>query len=137
MNISVNIDDETFGKLISKGIDLLDDNEIKDITTNAIKSYMEENKNNVMEKAFFSEKKNYYGGNEYEPTYFLKELVNNLNYPDLQDMVDECTKYLEDNYKNIIEKMILSLIIKGLTDNCDFRSALENVVRDIMIKRSN
>lgn len=135
MNVTVNIDDETFSKILSKGVESLDENEIKDITTNAIKTYMKEN-DNLMEKIFLQEIDTpYYSSTKkYEPTGLLRNIVADLDYPVFQDMINECCDYLKNNYRKLIEDMIVSFMLKGLTQDYEFKDSLEKSMREIMTR---
>lgn len=135
IQLTVNIDEKMFDESLGKTLQEMEPEKLKDIITECIKQYFLTNNENI-EKLLYEKRDTYYGGYTLGPSDFTEKLIQNLDYSGLQEVADKCIEDLKEHYKDIIEKILLEMMVKGLTDTYSFKDKVSQVMSDIMNRRN-
>ena len=140
IRVTVNIDEKMFDDSIGGALKAMKPEEMQDMISNCIKEYLmgkNENGDQNIETLLYDIEKQYYGGRVLRPSHFTKAMLDKLDYSGLQEVVDKCVNDLKENHKDIIEKLLLNLMIDGLTNTYGFRSAVEMAASDVVHRLNN
>ena len=140
IQVTVNIDEKMFDDSIGTALKEMKPEEIKEMITNCIKEYLlgkNSDGDNNIEILLYDIRKEYYGARSLQPSIFTKSMLEKLDYSGLQEVVDKCIEDLKNNHKDILEKVLLEIIVQGLTNTYTFRDTLEFSTRDIIRQMNN
>ena len=103
LNLSIEVDNDTFTKLIEDNITSLTPEELKPILLSAFAKAIEVD-------GLFVKSTGYYGNKE--PSQLTKDIFNNINWSQYySDIGENVAKFLRENY----QKIILNLIAESFT----------------------
>lgn len=131
IQLTINIDEKMFDESLGKTLQEMKPEELKDVITECIKQYFLTNNENI-EKLLYEKRDTYYGGYTLGPSIFTEKLIQNLDYSGLQEIADKCIEDLKKHYKDIIEKVLLEMMVEGLTDTYSFNDKVRQTMSDIM-----
>ena len=136
IQVTVNIDEKMFDESIGGALKSLKPEEMSEMLTNCIKEYLlgknSKGENNI-EKIIYDEENSYFGnGRTLKPSYFTKTMLEKLDYSALQEVVDKCINELKENHKDILEKVMLEMIVKGLKSTYNFNEILKDSIKNII-----
>lgn len=140
IQVTVNIDEKMFDDSIGATLKEMKPEEIQDMISNCIREYLlgkNSEGNNNIETLLYDVEKTYYGGSNLKPSYFTRSMLEKLDYSGLQDVVDKCVNDLKENHREIIEKILLEMMVEGLTRTYCFDNVIERTVKDIIINRES
>ena len=139
ISVTVNIDEKMFDESVGEALKSLKPEEMKDMITNCIKKYLlgtnDKGVNNL--EVLMYDKENTYYGTKIKPTFFTEQIIKNLDYSALQEVVDECIKNLKENHKDILEKILLEMMVSGLKDTYNFSTTLETTIQSVIYRMNN
>lgn len=136
IQVTVNIDEKMFDESIGDALKSLKPEEMSEMITNCIKEYLlgknSKGENNI-EKIIYDEVNDYFGNSHtLKPSYFTQKMLEKLDYSALQEVVDKCINELKENHKDILEKVMLEMIVKGLKSTYNFNEILEDTVKNVI-----
>lgn len=96
----------------------------------------------VIRNLFVNKKKNYYGAIEYEPTDYMKQLVNGLDLKDtLNKYKDQLIESMHDNIDTYIATFIRNMFVSNIFMDHSFQKSLQQqidmTIMAQVIKRNN
>ena len=135
IQVTVNIDEKMFDDSVGNALKAMKPEEMQDMIGNCIKEYLlgkNSEGNNNIETLLYDVEKTYYGGSNLKPSYFTRSMLEKLDYSGLQDVVDKCVNDLKENHREIIDKILLEMMVDGLTRTYCFKDAVEGTTRSIL-----
>lgn len=125
MKVEIEVSEEKFKQIIEKEIDAFSKEELHEIIRNCIVNALQKF---PLKKLFVNE-----GYCREEPTQVLIEAAKSIDLsPAYEDIQNKIITMLKDNYQELLEKVMLSVIINGLTNNNNFRETINKTVTDII-----
>ena len=138
MKIEINVDETQFKDILDKELQDLPKEVLQNIIAESIKGYFQQDNYKNVERIFIQDSQNSYGYyHSKEATELLKSVLNDCNYSELQDVVDEAINTLKNEHYNILKNILKDMFIHGLTEDYTFRSSLELAINDVLCRRAN
>lgn len=130
MQVTININDESkFKAVIEKELDALDKDELKQIIVEGIREGLKDNDYDLAKRILV--KKSPYSTYDTEPSELTKELVRKADVSGIQEVADAMINDLKENHSRILERVLLDLMIDGLTNKYEFQSMLKRTLSEI------
>lgn len=110
--INLDVNDTEFKELCVDNIARLPKDKIEEILLKAIETALMADHGKMAGQILVAEKTNIYqygySTKDYAPTELMKEIIKSMNYDEyLQPIADEILKYIQNNYKDLVEKAII------------------------------
>lgn len=135
MEIKINVDEVKFKEIIEKELDAFSREELHEIIRECIIDALRSN--DELRKLFITENNNGYYTTK-EPSEILKLAAKSIDLsPAYKEIQDSMITTLKENYHELLEKVMLSMVMNGLTNDWDFRERMANNVAQILSNRSN
>ena len=137
MQITVNVEDETFKQIVEQEIGNIPSEKLQEIIIDALKGYFSVNDYKNAGFLVYREANDYYGSRREYPTEFTNKIINNCDYSKLQDIVDAAIEDLKTKHEHLLKEILCDTIIKGLVDNYSFKQSLSEIVSNELMRRNN
>ena len=134
MQVSIEVNEEQFKELLEKELKDLPKESVQKILLSAIEKYLEE-PNHV--NAFLEKKQEGYYSTTVGPSDFLINTIKKCDYSELQCLVDDMIKELEDNYRDVLINAIGRMIVNGICNTSNFDMSVETIIRDTLRRANN
>ena len=134
MEVKIEVSEEQFKELLEKELNDLPKESVQKILLSAIEKYLEE-PDHV--NAFLEKREEGYYSKTCRPSDFLINSIKNCDYSELQCLVDDMIKELEDNYKDILIDAIGKMIVNGICNTSNFDMSVETIIRRVLSRANN
>ena len=132
MEIKINVDESMFKGVLEKELLALTPDQIKELVMECIQEFFrKDDYANVENILVHGCKDTYAWGNERKLTAFAEKLIEQLDFSGLQDVADKSVEYLKDNCNTLMQKIVMDMILKSLTNEYSFHRSVEEVVRQM------
>ena len=133
MELKIQIDETMFKDIIEKELAAFSKEELHEIIRGMIEESMRNY--NLLRDLFFIKETKWYGSTEYNyvPGQLLKDAAKTFDLsPAYKEIQEKMINELKENYKPILEKIMLSLMIKGLSDSYEFQNSVCRSATEVM-----
>lgn len=131
MELKIDIDETKFKEVIEKELGAFSSEEIHQIIRECIVESL--HNDNTLKNLFITKKINSCGTETEEPSEVLIAAAKNIDLsPAYEEIQTKMIDTLKNNYQDLLEKVMLSMIIKGLSYDYDFRNTMETTISEIM-----
>jgi hypothetical protein len=131
MKLEINVDETQFKDILDKELKEMPKEVIQDVIVKSIQGYFEQNNYENVQRLFVQTTETRWDTKK-TSTDFLNGLVKDCDYSALQDVVDKAIEDVKENHRSIVCDLISKIITNGLFTDYNFRSALDNAVRDVL-----
>ena len=136
MEVKIEVSESQFKDILEKELTELPKETIQKVIVESIKEYfVQDNYKNL--NAFLVDQNNGYGYATKTASKFLNEKLNDCNYSELQEVVDNMIKELKANYNTVLIERMTNILTRGITNDYAFQSAVEGIVTSQLIKMKN
>ena len=133
MELKIDIDETKFKEVIEKELGAFSSEELHQIIRECIVESL--HNDNSLKNLFITKKINSWGTETEEPSEVLITAAKNIDlspaYEEIQTMMIDT---LKNNHQDLLEKVMLSMIIKGLSNDYDFKNTMETTISEIMYR---
>lgn len=131
MKLEVNVDETQFKDILDKELKEMPKEVIQAVIVKSMQGYFEQNNYENVQRLFVETTGSQWNIKK-TSTDFLNGLVKDCDYSALQDVVDKAIEDVKENHRSIVCDLISKIITDGLFDNYNFKSALDNAIRDVL-----
>lgn len=131
MKLEINVDETQFKDILDKELKEMPKEVIQDVIVKSIQGYFEQNNYENVQRLFVQTTETRWDTKK-TSTDFLNGLVKDCDYSALQGVVDKAIEDVKENHRSIVCDLISKIITDGLFDNYNFKSALDNAIRDVL-----
>ena len=135
MQITVNVEDETFQKIVAQEINNIPSEKLQEIIIDAMKGYF--SANNYEKAKLLVYTKETYGYRQEVPTDFAERLIRECDYSKLQEVVDAAIEDLKTNHERLLREILMETLATGLINNYSFQTGLREAITNELYRRSN
>lgn len=132
MKLEINVDETQFKDILEKELKDMPKEVIQAVIVKSIQGYFEQNDYENVQKLFVQTTGYNQWDNKKTSTDFLNGLVKDCDYSALQDVVDKAIEDVKENHRSIVCDLISKIIADGLFQDYNFKSALDNAIRDVL-----
>ena len=133
MEIKIEVSDEMFMNVAENSLNALTPEQVTDICKQALLEYFRKDNYDAINKLIIEKGKYSWDDNI---SIFGKQMLEKCDYSDLQEVVDKSIEMLKNNYKTLMERVVLNAIVSGLTSNCNFYDSVRFTLSEIMNERN-
>ena len=140
MELKIQIDETKFKDVIEKELNAFSKEELHDILKECIIEAFRDDRYDSLRKSLFVEKvdNSYYSTKKYEPGVLLLEAARSIDMQsECKELADELIKTFKENHKELLENLMLSLMVRGLTYNDILKTDIETVASIIINNNRN
>ena len=137
MEIKIVVDETKFKDVIEKELEAFSKDELHDIIRDCIIDSLRNN--DVLKNLFVTTKQDgYYNIIKNVPGEVVLEAAKHIDLsPAFEEVQENMIKELRENYKTILEKVMLNMIIMGMANNYDFQHRMADEIQCIFNNRNN
>lgn len=133
MEIKINVDEIKFKDVIENELNAFSKEELHEIIRECI---IEALRNDNTLKNLFTVEDRYSWNSQRNPSQIMIEAAKNINLsPAYKEIQDKMIHTLKENYRELLERVMLGAIIDGLVNNYDFQNRLATEVDYIIRNR--
>lgn len=134
MEIKINVDETKFKEVIEKELNAFSKEELHEIVRECIVDALRNN--DELKKLFITKSNSGYYSHD-EPSEVLKIAAKNIDLsPAYKEIQDSMIKVLKENYHELLERVMLGMIINGISNDYDFRNRMASDVGYIIRNRN-
>ena len=134
-NITLNVDDEVFNKIVEQELDNIPSEKLQEIIIDAMKGYF--SANNYEKAKLLVYTKESYGYRQEVPTDFAESLIRECDYSKLQEVVDAAIEDLKTNHERLLREILMETLATGLINNYSFQTGLREAITNELCRRTN
>lgn len=134
MEIKINVDETKFKDVLENELNAFSKEELHEIIRECIVEAL--HNDDTLKKLFIvKDTGNYYSSER--PSQVMIQAAKSIDLsPAYKEIQDKMITTLKENYHELLEKVMLSMIVNGLTNDYDFRNRMANDVQMIIRSRS-
>lgn len=134
MEIKINVDETKFKDVIENELNAFSKEELHEIIRECIVEALH-NDDDLKSLFITKETNSYYSSTK--PSEVIIQAAKSIDLsPAYKEIQDKMITTLKENYHELLEKVMLSMIINGLTNDYDFRNRMASDV-EMIIKNRN
>ena len=137
MEIKINVDETMFKDVLENELNAFSKEELHEIVRECI---VEALHNDItLKNIFMTPEKDYWGNYTYtKPSEVMIAAAKSIDLsPAYTEIKDKMIATLKEDYHGVLERAMLGLILKGISNDYDFQSAMTSAVSDIIRHRDN
>ena len=135
MQITVNVEDDTFKQIVEREITNIPSEKLQEIIIEAMKGYF--SANNYEKANLLVYKKESYGYHQEVPTDFAERIIRDCDYSKLQEVVDAAIEDLKTNHERLLREVLMETLATGLINNYSFQTGLREAITNELMRRNN
>ena len=135
MQITVNVEDDTFKQIVEREITNIPSEKLQEIIIDAMKGYF--SANNYEKANLLVYKKESYGYHQEVPTDFAERIIRDCDYSKLQEVVDAAINDLKTNHERLLREVLMETLATGLINNYSFQTGLREAITNELCRRAN
>lgn len=135
MQITVNVEDDTFKQIVEREITNIPSEKLQEIIIDAMKGYF--SANNYEKANLLVYKKESYGYHQEVPTDFAERIIRDCDYSKLQEVVDAAIEDLKTNHERLLREILMETLATGLINNYSFQTGLREAITNELCRRAN
>ena len=137
MEIKINVDETMFKDVLENELNAFSKEELHEIVRECIIEAL--HKDDVLRNLFTQREVDYWGNVKYEkPSSIVIDAARSFDLsPAYTEIKDKMITTLQDEYRSILEKAMLGLIINGISNDYGFQNRMEYAISDTIMRRNN
>ena len=137
MEIKINVDEVKFKDVIEKELNAFSKEELHEIIRECIIESLHNDK--TLKDLFVVEKKDYWGHSlGIDPSNVMIEAARSIDLsPAYTEIKDKMIETLKTDYRSILEKAMLGLILNGISNDYEFQNRMSSAIELAINKRVN
>ena len=133
MEIKINVDETRFKDVLENELNAFSKEELHEIIRECIVEALHNDNN--LKKIFIEEGDSFY--RKSKPSEVMIQAAKSIDLsPAYKEIQDKMINTLKENYHELLEKVMLSMIVNGLANDYDFRNRMANEVEMIIRNRN-
>jgi hypothetical protein len=135
MKLEINVDETMFKDVIENELKAFSKDELHEIIRECIVEYL--HNDNILKKIFITTKNNSWSYSTEEPSEVLIQAAKSIDLsPAYKEIQDKMITTLKENHRELLERVMFSMIKEGLTNEWSFRERLASDVEEIIRRRN-
>ena len=137
MEIKINVDEVKFKDVIEKELNAFSKEELHEIIRECIIESLHNDK--TLKSLFVVEEKDYWGNYRgCNPSEIMIEAARSIDLsPAYTEIQDKMIETLKTDYRSILEKAMLGLILNGISNDYDFQTRMSSAIERAINQRVN
>ena len=133
MEIKINVDETRFKDVLENELNAFSKEELHEIIRECIIEALHNDDN--LKKIFIEEGDSFY--HKSKPSEVMIQAAKSIDLsPAYKEIQDKMINTLKENYHELLEKVMLSMIVNGLANDYEFRNRMANDVEMIIRNRN-
>lgn len=133
MEIKINVDETRFKDVLENELNAFSKEELHEIIRECIIEALHNDNN--LKKIFIEEGDGFY--HKSKPSEVMIQAAKSIDLsPAYKEIQDKMINTLKENYHELLEKVMLSMIVNGLSNDYEFRNRMANDVEMIIRNRN-
>ena len=128
--VIINVEDDEYKEIVEKGIRALKPEQLQETIVSAIGDFLRANNYEII-KNIFIYKPDYRNP---EPTLFFRNILNQLDYSELQEILSKIIDELSNNYKEVLVSAMSDLLISRLSNNARLTDTISDIAQNQIYK---
>lgn len=129
MELKIEVDESKFHDILEKELNALTKEEISSVIKDGIAEALRANNYELVRTVFFEVT---WSNTVLKPSKFFEDIIKQLDYSDLQDILDNMVDDLKENHERILKTVLIESICTGLMDTYAMRQSVENTIRGLL-----
>ena len=135
MEITINVDESMFSEVLDKELKALSEEELKEIIKQGIAECLRANNFKRAEALIFDKYKSPWDISEKTTINSTAEkILRDMDYSELQDVVDKCIELLKSDYENLLMNTLLKNMACNLADTYEMERKIRTTIDDHLRK---
>ena len=137
MEIKINVDETMFKDVLENELNAFSKEELHEIVRECIIEAL--HNDSTLKNIFITEEKDYWGNLKYtKPSEVMIEAARSIDLsPAYTEIKDKMITILKEDYRSILERAILGLILNGIANDYSFQTQMTSSIEDIIRQRNN
>jgi len=135
MEIKITVDESQFKEVLEGELKALKPEEIHEVLVQCIGEYFRQNDYAAIKGLLVENPDRYGWDSRKSANVFTQKIIESCDMSGLQDVVDKSLDVLKNDYKELLNQLLLNAIMGGLMNKWDIDSRLRETVTQILWER--